>query len=121
MFGFGKKKNGKSKNETKKYKYGKLPIKKYYRGGRHPHIIVEEANNQIYSVGITHSDHSGNHKLKDVHESNGVIAHMNHYVTKDKNKNYNSTPEDFNVDIDSENRAKEMVKKYKKKEVGQTS
>ena len=105
----------------KKIKYGKKPIKKYVVSN-HYHIIISLEEGKYISVGLT-SDKPGNkknQKLHIVYESNGKIARLKRNVTIDKTNKYSKKNANFNVDIETEDKAVDMVKKKNKKSKSDT-
>ena len=106
-----------SKNKTNKsIRYGNMPVKKYLRGG-HYHVIVEENNNNYYSVGLTSDKpkNKKNQKLHKVFESNGKLARLKRNVTIDIKNHYHKRTANFNVDVDTENKALKIVENKKGK------
>ena len=95
-------------------RFGKLNIHRH-KIKNHPHVVVERDGKKVYSVGLTHSEKSGHHKLHRVYESNGQVVYMLHSVSHDKESFYAKNPENYKIDEVSEARAKAMVNHYKNK------
>lgn len=110
-----KKPSPKPSETTKRKKFGNLPIHKYQKNGNHPHVVVKKENEKWLSVGLTSSDRSGHHKLREVEESSGKKAYMHHSVTHAPKENYNPKKENFTIDTESEKIAKSMVNNYLQK------
>lgn len=89
-----------------------LPVKTYFPGGSHPHVIVKTIGNKNLSVGITHSPKSGHHKLEEVEESTGEKAYLQHTPTFDKRSNYSSKEKSWHLTKDGEKKAKKIASKY---------
>jgi len=88
---------------TTRWRYGNKPVR-YYKRGKHPHVITHDLENEYISVGLTSSNKSGHHKLRRVYESNGETKYLVHYPTRDKKQKYGRDL-GFRIDIDSEREA----------------
>ena len=95
-----------------------MPIHKYLLGG-HYHVVVDEFDSKFVSVGLTSNkpNNPRNQKLHKVYESNGKIARLKRNADIKDKKNYSKRKANFNIDIDSEQKAYQigMNKKNKKK------
>ena len=89
-----------------------LPIKTYFPGGSHPHVIVKTIGNKNLSVGITHSPKSGHHKLEEIKESTGEKAYLQHTPTFDKRSNYSSKVKSWHLTKEGEKKAIKIANKY---------
>lgn len=96
--------------------YGTLPIHKArFDKKEHPNIVVEKNKTSWLTIGIQSSPKNGGHKLKPVYESRGEIGYMQHHVNERKPSEYKEKAESWNIDKDSETRAKAIVEHYKSK------
>ena len=95
---------------------------KKYVVSNHYHIIINLEEDKFISVGLTSDkpNDKKNQKLHKVYESNGKIARLKRNITIDKTNRYSKKNANFNVDIDTEKKAINMVKKKNKKSKSDT-
>lgn len=107
--------NYKKNNSINEITYGKMPVKKYLRGG-HYHLIVDDYGNEYISVGLTSDKPSDkkNQSLHKVYESNGKIARLKRNATIDDKNKYHKRTANFNVDTQSELKAFLIAKRKKR-------
>ena len=104
-----------SKN-NKKIEYGKMPIKRY-KVSNHYHVIADEIDDNYVSVGLTsdNPNNNDNQKLHKVYESNNKVVRLKSSATIDKTSKYSKENANFNIDVESEQRAKYLSNNKKDK------
>ena len=92
-----------------------MPIRRYKKGSGkythgHYHIIVDSLDDNYISVGLTSDkpNNPNNQNLHKVYESNKKIARLKSSGTFDNKKHYSKDLANFNVDVETEERAKRI-------------